>query len=178
MESRKIVIFSANGKSNAPIHTTAEKLGDLQADFSRLNISLNNMSVVVGETTTELLGQDSILPEGPITLFLMQKKSKAGAGAASYDRKGLYETIKSYIAADGDKAKKHFADDGKNYTQLSSQKLNELVVSYGKKGSKKTTEVAIPNTKSNVANIVKSDIKAIMKALKPAYVLILQEEIL
>lgn len=139
---RNIKIYTSNGKSGNAIQTDGKSLKDITGELSKLNINTNNMRLIVGETETELVSPDSVLPEGEFTLFLMQKESKAGAKTV-YDRKALYGQIKDIIDKDA-AAKQYFTVDGKNYTQVGSEKLAELIAAYTGSTANPAATVAAP----------------------------------
>lgn len=120
---RVVTLYSTAGKQGAnPLNSEAGTWGQLKKEIQRMNNapSLSNMKAVIGETNLTVEHDEAVLPEGDFTLFLMPIKTKSGL-----DRKGLFEAIKAFVAANPDK-KSLFVIDGKNMTQLPTPLLEEL----------------------------------------------------
>lgn len=126
---RNITVYASSGKSGQVFQTEATKLGDIMNNLRELNISTENMRLIT-DSEIELLGNESQLPDGDFILFLMQKKSKAGAKAPKPSRKDINAAIQQAIAS-GTATKADFAVGDKNYTQVPSDTLLEILTSKG-----------------------------------------------
>lgn len=113
--------------------------------------SLSNMKAVEGVKRNTLEHPDAVVPEGNFNLFLLPYKSKSGA----MSRTDINSKIKGFIAKDGDMAKAHFTVEGKNYTQVASAKLEELIESYSP-GTKKKVEEKKGEALASVVESLKS----------------------
>lgn len=97
--------------------------------FPRYN--LDNMKPVESFRRATLEHPDAVIPEQDFNLFLMPYKSKAG----SMSRSEVYGEIKKHVDKDGDSARNHFSKNGKNYTQIATTDLIDMLESY-KPGTK------------------------------------------
>lgn len=95
---------------------------------------LSNIKCVESVNRTTLEHPKAIVPDGNFNLFLMPYKSKSG----SFNRIDCYSKIKKFISKEGDKAVAHF-NAGKNYTNKSTEELNNLIESF-KPGYTKETK--------------------------------------
>lgn len=144
IENREVTVYNTTGKGYQIIKTTALSWKELKKSMDEARITYSNMKAVIGENQLTIESDDAQLPAEAFTLFLMPVKVKSGAGL---DRKTLFENIKSLIAANPS-MKNNFIVDGKNMTQLSTDKLNELWAKYGAKGGN------IPSPAAKVTEVV------------------------
>lgn len=155
-----VKIFQTRGGVTS-FETNATTFGELRNDFSANGVSFSyesNIAMLVGSNLE--LGMDAaVLPEEDFMMGIYPRKTKAGA-----DRKGLYAQIKKARSTYGnDVVKAFFARnydcvDGKNYTNLSSDVLEEAVpamlkyLSYSSTSSNATApEAAIPQITDDAA---------------------------
>lgn len=138
IENREVIIYNTTGKGYQNIMTAALSWKELKKSLDEARITYANMKAVIGETQLTVESDDAQLPAEAFTLFLMPVKVKSGSGL---DRKTLFTNIKELIASNPG-MKEKFIVDGKNMTQLSTDKLNELWNKYGKSGA--TTQAPAP----------------------------------
>jgi hypothetical protein len=62
------------------VETSARTWGELQADLDSQGIGYQKMKAVIGENKLTLEADGAMLPTQGFTLFLMNKKTKAGKG--------------------------------------------------------------------------------------------------
>jgi hypothetical protein len=124
----KVKIFSTQ-MGEREIETQATTWEGLQKDLRTEGISFSKMKAVIGENKLTLEAGGAQLPAQGFTLFLMNKKTKAGASdidTMSY--KELRSSIKD-ILANNDEAKNYF-NEGKNYTTKGTEVLRSLLASF------------------------------------------------
>jgi len=122
---KNVLIYTTVGATGKTVVTQASTWSALQSDLSENGVIYDNMKAVVGETRVTLESPHAQLPDGDFTLFLMQKKSKAGLTDLEIDSMEYREcrtTIRDIIAAANTKEelakrKAAFSDGTKNYTQ-------------------------------------------------------------
>ncbi len=123
---RNILIYTTIGENEKTIQSQSTKWGALQRDLEGYGVQHDGMKAIVGETRNTLESSEAQLPEGDFTLYLMQKKSKAGLTDDQIDAmeyKVCRTTIKGIIADAGKdkdeitRRKLAFSDGSKNYTQ-------------------------------------------------------------
>lgn len=146
---RTVTVVTTRGEKKV-IPFDGTEWSELKSKLQREGYSLDNMKCVESVKRTTLEHPKAIVPEGNFNLFLMPYKSKSGA----MQRTEINSTIKGLIEKDGQTAKDYFTVDGKNYTQVPSAKLEELINSYpgGKAAGKKVTK----EKAEGIANVVKS----------------------
>lgn len=148
----KTKIHFKNGGTWGDLKKALEKGGKNIDGGSYSGYDLSNMKCVESINKTTLEHPKANVPDGNLNLFLMPYKSKSGA----MSRSDINATIKGFIEKDGDKAKAHFTVDGKNYTQVSSAKLEELIESYK------------PGTRGRVAKEKGEAISQVVESVKDA----------
>jgi hypothetical protein len=124
----KVKVFSTQ-MGEKELETNATTWGALQSDLKKKGISFSKMKAVIGETKLTLEADGAMLPVAGFTLFLMNKKTKAGqddVNLMSY--KELRGTIKILVNSD-DKGKAFF-NEGKNYTTKGTEVLRGLLASF------------------------------------------------
>lgn len=137
----KVKVFSTQ-TGEKTIETSAKTWGELQQDLSANNVPYNKMKAVVGETKMTLEAAGAVLPEAGFTLFLMNKKTKAGLDSEELTAMS-YRELRGAIKKILDKkksAKEHF-NVGKNYTTKGTEELRRLLGNYYE------IEVVIPEPK-------------------------------
>lgn len=76
--SRKVVVFSMQDNSKEEIYTNAETWGQVKQENSKINSMSRGMKVTIKESRTTVESDESVLPDGDVTLFLFPAKVKAG----------------------------------------------------------------------------------------------------
>jgi hypothetical protein len=148
VDFKTVTVFSTLGKQAQEFQSKATTWTELQKEMGEFRISYSGMKAVIGETRLTLESPNALLPSTNFTLFLMPVKTKSGTDLS---RAELFVAIKDIVSANA-AAKSYFIVDGKNMTQLSTPKLNELYNSYH---GTATASVPTPKTK-NVADVVSS----------------------
>ena len=134
MEARKITVVNSMSQSSKTIMSGASTLGELKNDLTGNNITFNNdCSFTEGISRTALLNDDSQLPmnvtyrgnqTNELVILISATKSKISSGA--FERSDLYYMIHNdvnlrlYI----------LEQSGKNFTNISTAELNNLVNNY------------------------------------------------
>ena len=157
----KVKVFSTQ-MGEKEVETGATTWGELQTDLKKSGISFSKMKAVIGENKLTLEADGAMLPAQGFTLFLMNKKTKAGADVSTLSYKQLRKTISVILLKDGEAAKEYF-NEGKNYTTKSTDILRDLLSSYsGIVPSIKECEDFIPSKitkskKKKSATVIKKD---------------------
>lgn len=134
MEARKITVVNSMSQSSKTIMSGASTLGELKNDLTANHITFNNdCSFTEGISRTALLNNDSQLPmnvtyrgnqTNELVILISATKSKISSGA--FERGDLYYMIHNdvnlrlYI----------LEQSGKNFTNISTAELNNLVNNY------------------------------------------------
>lgn len=134
MEARKITVVNSMSQSSKTIMSGASTLGELKDDLTANHITFNNdCSFTEGISRTALLNDDSQLPmnvtyrgnqTNELVILISATKSKISSGA--FERGDLYYMIHNdvnlrlYI----------LEQSGKNFTNISTAELNDLVNNY------------------------------------------------
>ena len=134
MEARKITVVNSMSQSSKTIMSGASTLGELKDDLTANHITFNNeCSFTEGISRTALLNDDSQLPmnvtyrgnqTNELVILISATKSKISSGA--FERSDLYYMIHNdvnlrlYI----------LEQSGKNFTNISTAELNNLVNNY------------------------------------------------
>ena len=134
MEARKITVVNSMSQSSKTIMSGASTLGELKNDLTANHITFNNeCSFTEGISRTALLNDDSQLPmnvtyrgnqTNELVILISATKSKISSGA--FERGDLYHMIHNdvnlrlYI----------LEQSGKNFTNVSTAELNNLVNNY------------------------------------------------
>ena len=134
MEARKITVVNSMSQSSKTIMSGASTLGELKDDLTANHITFNNeCSFTEGISRTALLNDDSQLPmnvtyrgnqTNELIILISATKSKISSGA--FERSDLYYMIHNdvnlrlYI----------LEQSGKNFTNISTAELNNLVNNY------------------------------------------------
>ena len=112
------------------LETSASTWGQLQQDLDDNSISYSKMKAVIGESKLTLEADGAALPTEGFTLFLMNKKTKAGLGKdlSSYKYGELRGTVRFIL--DQTPSTSDYFNQGKNYTTKSGYVLRELLEFY------------------------------------------------
>lgn len=133
--------------------------GGTQSDGKSFkSYDLTNLKAVEVASNHTLEHKDAILPEGDFKVYLIPVASKSGA----YSRAEVISRIKEAIAIGADK--ELFKKEGKNYTNISTDVLNEMYEKYSP-GTKKAVSKEKATVISDVVESVKSS-KSADKAIR------------
>ena len=134
MEARKITVVNSMSQSSKTIMSGASTLGELKNDLTANHITFNNeCSFTEGISRTALLNDDSQLPmnvtyrgnqTNELVILISATKSKISSGA--FERGDLYYMIHN----DVDLRLYILEQSGKNFTNISTAELNNLVNNY------------------------------------------------
>jgi len=154
--TKHVLVYSTVGKGVVEFDTQAATWLDLKKNLREMQVKFDGMKAVIGENRHTLESDQATLPDGDFSLFLMPIKVKSGA----YTRAELFERIKALVASNPD-MKQKFIVDGKNMTQLSTDKLNELWAKHGEKGGvisapAPTAKDTVKEQKQAVSSVVES----------------------
>ena len=119
----KVTVFSTKGSQKAVYETESTTWGQLKSELSE-DYNFDNLQATENITRRDLTVDSAELPTSDFTLFLRPIKTKSGAYS--------YAEAKSIIKNDTalqEAIKKHY---GKNYTNLSTNILNEAITLFGK----------------------------------------------
>lgn len=154
VKTRRIRLVTIRGVSGSFEFRNGVVRKDLHEELARRDVNLNNTKIIEGKTRVTLELPTSVVPDGDIDLFLMQKRSKAGVVSKKPLKKPLKKVAKKVI-----------------------KKVAKKVVK--KATSKKATKV-MPVVKKAVKKTAKKPVKAIpekTKELPPAPVYKTEEEL-
>jgi len=146
------------------VETSAQTWGELKNDLRDQNISYDKMKSVIGESKLTLEADAATLPVAGFTLFLMPKKTKAGAddiNTMSY--KEIRAAIKRIVNKTPD-TKNHF-NEGKNYTTKGTEVLRDLLASFSGVTLEPRVE-AKTKKKAKKSKVKKSKVKSKSKEVK------------
>ena len=157
------------------VETSATTWGELQRDLRSQSISYDGMKSVIGESKLTLEADAAVLPTAGFTLFLMPKKTKAGADINSMSYKEIRAAIKDAIDYKEEQGKAHF-NVGKNYTTKGTEELRGLlgkwlgqtVIPQDKKSKKvkaKAPKKNIPDKKEKKSNSIIEKAKKITEEI-------------
>lgn len=128
----EVIVLSTETQKKYTLQMQGNTLGALKGVLTENYINYNGMVFYEGRTKSELLADNSILPEGAvIRLTKAEKKIRSGV-----DRKELYQIIKDNNLGEAVKAK-----FGKNFTQCKTDELAKFVDS---QTNKETPAAAAP----------------------------------
>ncbi len=94
---RKVTVFSTTTNRKVVVTTDATTWGQLRAVSEVRGLLADNMDYVVKETKVGLASDESVLPTGDFTVFMIQKKTKAGAVSRERMREIIEEEIDSFV---------------------------------------------------------------------------------
>lgn len=115
----KVTIFSTKGSQKATHETQARTWGELKQELSN-KYDFASLQATENIRRTDLTVDSAILPEQDFTLFLRPIKTKSGTSYSYKEVRGIISKdikLQSYIKS----------VYGKNYTNLSTETLNEAV---------------------------------------------------
>lgn len=118
---------------------------DLVKYLKEHNINHDGNTMMIAETDLVLATDNSVIPTDDFTLVLTPKKVKSGLDVPSASYKEMKEFIKTEAGKNADKVREHFG----NYTQLSTDNMRKLLLSYTK-----TSAVSTSSTKPAGGSII------------------------
>jgi hypothetical protein len=107
---KKVTLYNTVGQNKKVIDSEASCWKELKAELSDLNISFNNMRVIVGGSNVTLESPNAILPETDFLLFLFPVKVKSGNNFEEYDENEAAEINNSGAAHNFDYANDNIED--------------------------------------------------------------------
>jgi len=116
----KITVYTTLTNNSVEFESTGTTWKEVQREMVDLRINYSGMKAVIGESRLTLESEKAVVPQEGFTLYLMPVKTKSGA-----DRKELFAQMKAAVESK-QASKEQFMVDGKNMTQLSTDKLVEL----------------------------------------------------
>lgn len=146
--TRTITIVATKGEKKK-IEFTGTKWSELRTLVEKAGYDLHNMKAVEGVRKSTLEHDEALVPEQNFNLFLMPYKSKSG-----HTRSEVYAKIKEAIASGVDASA--FSKDGKNYTQLPTDTLIDLL----EKNSPGSKKAIAKNKADAITDVVESVKKA------------------
>jgi hypothetical protein len=159
---RKITVYNIANSQKQVINSTATTLGELKREMSAAGISTADKDIFEGITRTEFKSDDSILPQnvnykGTVTndlvIMLAESNKKIKSGASRSD---LYSKIKEYNLQQV--VKDAF---GKNFTQCSSEDLQNVITLHEEKCAKVFEEPKVPESSKDCQEIYDKAVKLI-----------------
>lgn len=157
-EERVVILYATRGSKKEKITTAVTTWGELKTIAKKAGFEVDKLHCAENVGKHNLVHEDAILPTGPFTVFMTPKETKSGA----MDRKELFAAIKEFVGNDKER-KALFIIDGKNMTQLSTPKLEELYAQHiaGKTSSASTSTKEVVKekpAKKETAKVTKSPI--------------------
>lgn len=126
---REILIANTKTQKRSKITTSATTLGELKADLRVAGIDYNNMTFTEGISKTQLLNDDTQLPQNVMykgqptnNLVILLTNTKKNISSGAMTRKEAFQAIKDNNLQDT--VKKKF---GRNFTQVSTSDLLALI---------------------------------------------------
>ena len=165
---REILIANTKTQKRSKITTSATTLGELKADLRAAGIDFQNMTFTEGISKTQLLSDDTQLPQNVIykgqptnNLVILLTNTKKNIASGALSRQEIKDIIKRNNLQEAIKNK-----FGRNYTQVSNKDL-ELFIDSGKwceqkkeaetpktEGVKTKEETTIPSgNASDISNV-------------------------
>lgn len=151
---REILIANTKTQKRSKITTSATTLGELKADLRAVGIDFQNMTFTEGISKTQLLSDDTQLPQNVIykgqptnnlVILLTNTKKKIASGTLS--RKEAYALIKQNSLENAVKTK-----FGRNFTQVPTLDLIKFIGTNAKKSeTPKTEPTEQPKTEPKVS---------------------------
>lgn len=130
---REILIANTKTQKRSKITTSATTLGELKADLRAAGIDFQNMTFTEGISKTQLLSDDTQLPQNVIykgqptnNLVILLTNTKKNIASGALSRQEIKDIIKHNNLQEAIKNK-----FGRNYTQVSNKDL-ELFIDSGK----------------------------------------------
>ena len=163
MESRKITVLVEATQKKYVLMSSATKLSELKEELAQKGVTTNDSdSFKESRSKSILTSPESVLPtnipwKGGITneLVFMVSKAERKIKLGMKSRNEIVALIKSYGLLDEVKKK-----TGKNYTNVSTAVLSEIVDKYELKARAKVKDVPTPKSAPNVEKASKKSVKS------------------
>ena len=127
---RKVLVYTTVGNNATEIESDAKLWSELQTQLGQIGVSnFTKLKCVVGESKVTLESPNAVLPNENFTLFILPKKNKSGANYDSMSYREMKAEVKAIITKNPE-AKSYFKDGSKNWTQLSTDKMRNLLKNY------------------------------------------------
>lgn len=140
---REILIANTKTQKRSKITTSATTLGELKADLRAAGIDFQNMTFTEGISKTQLLSDDTQLPQNVIykgqptnNLVILLTNTKKNIASGVLSRKEAYNLIKQNSLENAVKTK-----FGRNFTQVSTLDLIKFIGTNAKKSETPKTEL-------------------------------------
>jgi hypothetical protein len=167
MESRKITVLVEATQKKYVLLSSATKLSELKEELAQKGVTTNDSdSFKESRSKSILTSPESVLPtnipwKGGITneLVFMISKAERKIKLGMKSRNEIVALIKSYGLLDEVKKK-----TGKNYTNVSTAVLSEIVDKYELKARAKVKDISTPkgaSTTKSAPNVEKSSKKSV-----------------
>ena len=163
MESRKITVLIEATQKKYVLMSSATKLSELKEELAQKGVTTNDSdSFKESRSKSILTSPESVLPtnipwKGGITneLVFMVSKAERKIKLGMKSRNEIVALIKSYGLLD--EVKK---ETGKNYTNVSTAVLSEIVDKYELKARAKVKDVPTPKSAPNVEKASKKSVES------------------
>lgn len=169
-EPRVITLWSTKNGKKVKVTSAATTWAELKEDIKAYNknrkageaeFTIDGLLATENQRRTDLANDAAILPATAFVIYFRAKETKSGIdGTEGMGYKDLRAGIKEQITAHGEHAEAHF-NEGKNYTNKSTDELRSLLASYTAPGAEKApkgkAKTAAP---ANVADVVAEVAKA------------------
>ena len=163
MESRKITVLIEATQKKYVLMSSATKLSELKEELAQKGVTTNDSdSFKESRSKSILTSPESVLPtnipwKGGITneLVFMISKAERKIKLGMKSRNEIVALIKSYGLLDKVKEK-----TGKNYTNVSTAVLSEIVDKYELKARAKVKDAPTPKSASNVEKSSKKSVES------------------
>ena len=139
---REILIANTKTQKRSKITTSATTLGELKADLRAAGIDFQNMTFTEGISKTQLLSDDTQLPQNVIykgqptnNLVILLTNTKKNIASGVLSRKEAYNLIKQNSLENAVKTK-----FGRNFTQVPTLDLIKFIGTNAKKSEAPKTE--------------------------------------
>ena len=139
---REILIANTKTQKRSKITTSATTLGELKADLRAAGIDFQNMTFTEGISKTQLLSDDTQLPQNVIykgqptnNLVILLTNTKKNIASGVLSRKEAYNLIKQNSLENAVKTK-----FGRNFTQVPTLDLIKFIGTNAKKSETPKTE--------------------------------------
>lgn len=153
---RTITAIISNSNDKKVFTSNANTLGELKAEMTAQGIDYNGMDFMEGLTHTQMIDDAAILPsnvqyKGRTTnnLVFMLSTTNKNIRSGAYTRQECYAKVKELNLQDAVKS-----TAGKNFTQVSTDVLNDIITKCEKKEEKK---YEVPTDRKGLYEYIKAN---------------------
>ena len=153
---RTITAIISNSNDKKVFTSNANTLGELKAEMTAQGIDYNGMDFMEGLTHTQMIDDAAILPsnvqyKGRTTnnLVFMLSTTNKNIHSGAYTRQECYTKVKELNLQDAVKS-----TAGKNFTQVSTDVLNDIITKCEKKEEKK---YEVPTDRKELYEYIKAN---------------------